>query len=81
MKGEKINIAIVDDHALFRNGVIALMKEFDELNVIFGADHGVHMQQLLKNHPLPDVILMDINMPVLDGYKTTAWLKKQTLRI
>lgn len=77
MKEEKINIAIVDDHTLFRNGVIALMNEFDELNVIFGADNGEHMQQMLKKHPLPDVILMDINMPVLDGYKTTAWLKKQ----
>lgn len=76
MKEEKINIAIVDDHTLFRNGVAALMNEFEELNVIFGADNGEQMQQNLGKFPLPDIILMDINMPVMDGYKATAWLKE-----
>ncbi len=75
MKKNKISIAIVDDHTLFRNGVAALMGEFDELKVVFQAGDGQQLQQMITKHPLPEVILMDINMPVMDGYDTTQWLK------
>ncbi|WP_295654799.1 response regulator transcription factor [uncultured Mucilaginibacter sp.] len=75
METEKINIAIVDDHTLFRNGVAALMGEFAELNIVFEAENGVQLQQALTKHALPDVILMDINMPVMDGYESTKWIK------
>jgi DNA-binding NarL/FixJ family response regulator len=76
METEQIRIAIVDDHTLFRNGVSALMREFDDLQVLFEADNGQHLQQAMNQFPLPQVILMDINMPVMDGYATTAWLKE-----
>lgn len=76
MEIEKILIAIVDDHTLFRNGVAGLMSEFDELQVVFEAGNGKLMQETLPNHPIPDVILMDINMPVMDGYESTSWLKQ-----
>ena len=75
METEKIKIAIIDDHTLFRNGVAALMGEFHELKIIFEAGNGEQMQEMIKKHPLPDVILMDINMPVMDGYAATAWIK------
>jgi DNA-binding NarL/FixJ family response regulator len=76
MGTDQINIAIVDDHTLFRNGVAALMGEFEELNVVFEAENGEQLQQKLVKHPMPQVILMDINMPVMDGYATTKWLKE-----
>jgi len=76
MENNKIHIAIVDDHTLFRNGVAALMAEFDELQVIFEAENGQQMQQALSKHKQPDVILMDINMPVMDGYASTKWVKQ-----
>jgi DNA-binding NarL/FixJ family response regulator len=75
METEPINIAIVDDHTLFRNGVAALLGEFEELNIAFDAGNGEQFQLQLKKHPLPQVVLMDINMPVMDGYETTKWLK------
>jgi len=76
---DQINIAIVDDHTLFRNGVASLMGEFDELKVIFEAENGEQMQQILAKHAenLPQVILMDINMPVMDGYAATKWIKEK----
>ncbi|MBD1362392.1 response regulator transcription factor [Mucilaginibacter sp. ZT4R22] len=70
-----IKIAIVDDHTLFRQGIGALLKEHEEIQIVFEAGNGKLMQQALTKQPLPDVILMDINMPVMDGYASTAWLK------
>jgi DNA-binding NarL/FixJ family response regulator len=77
METDQIHIAIVDDHTLFRNGVAALMSEFAELKVVFEAENGEQMQQMLNKHPLPEVILMDINMPVMDGYAATKWIKEK----
>ena len=77
MKTDRIRIGIVDDHTLFRNGVAALMREFDDLEVLFEADNGRHMQEMITKKTMPQVMLMDINMPVVDGYGATAWLKEK----
>ncbi|MFC0515132.1 response regulator [Mucilaginibacter angelicae] len=76
-----IKIAIVDDHTLFRKGLISLMKEFDELQVVFEAENGLQMQEYILNKKLPQVILMDINMPEMDGYEATKWLKQNYAQI
>jgi len=76
MTQDQIPIAIVDDHTLFRNGVAALLGEFDELKVVFDAENGEHLRQMLTKHRSPQVILMDINMPVMDGYAATKWIKE-----
>jgi DNA-binding NarL/FixJ family response regulator len=76
MENKKIYIAIVDDHTLFRSGVAALMAEFDELEVLFEAENGEQLQQALAKHKAPDVVLMDINMPVMDGYASAKWMKQ-----
>ncbi|NTS40103.1 response regulator transcription factor [Flavisolibacter sp. BT320] len=71
----KADIALVDDHALLRSGLASLLKDFG-YTVLFEADNGARMQEKLKANPLPKVILMDINMPVMDGVESTLWLKQ-----
>jgi len=77
MQTDPILIAIVDDHTLFRNGVAALMGEFNELKIVFEAENGKQMLEMLSKQPLPQVILMDINMPIMDGYLATKWVKEK----
>ena len=71
----KTTIALTDDHVLLRNGLASLLKEL-EYEVVFEADNGRHFIEKLKTHGVPQLVLMDINMPEMDGYETTLWLKK-----
>ena len=76
MSNKKINIALVDDHALFRSGIATLLKELEGLHVTFQAANAKEMQALLPKHTDTMVILMDINMPGIDGYAATEWVKE-----
>jgi len=71
----KITVALVDDHTLLRNGLANLLQDL-EYEVVFQADNGQQFIDNLETHKAPQVVLMDINMPVMDGYETTLWLKK-----
>ena len=75
MPNEKIAVAIVDDHTLFRSGLASLMEEFEEINVVFEAINGIDLQEKLKKNANVEVVLMDINMPIMDGYATAMWIK------
>ena len=70
-----ITVALADDHALIRNGLAGLINTFDGYNVLFQAGNGQEFMDALKSTMLPDLVLMDINMPKKDGYETTLWLK------
>lgn len=72
----KIRVALVDDHVLLRKGLAALVNSFDEFTVVFEADNGEDMQQKIKTDNLPDLVLLDINMPKMDGYTSAQWLKQ-----
>jgi two-component system, NarL family, invasion response regulator UvrY len=71
----KAKIALADDHVLLRNGLANLLKDLD-YDVVFEADNGAEFLEKLQTNLLPDIVLMDINMPKMDGYDTTQWLKK-----
>lgn len=70
----KIKIALTDDHVLLRNGLANLLRELD-YEIIFEADNGLDFLDKLKANGIPDIVLMDIHMPKMNGYETTEWLK------
>lgn len=67
-------IALVDDHVLLRNGLASLINSFPGYTVLFEANSGKHMIELLDPASLPSVILLDITMPEMNGYETALWL-------
>jgi DNA-binding NarL/FixJ family response regulator len=68
-------IAIVDDHAMFRKGLAVLINLFPNYEVLFDASNGKDFIAQLNSKKLPDIVLMDINMPEMDGYTTAEWLR------
>lgn len=68
-------VVLVDDHVLLRNGLAGLVKELG-YTVLFEADNGKEFMQRLRPEELPDIVLLDINMPQADGFETAAWLRQ-----
>lgn len=67
---------MVDDHHLLRNGLARLVDSFEGFEVIFEASNGKDFIEQLKLNPVPDIVLLDINMPAMNGYETADWIKK-----
>jgi len=66
---EKIRIGLADDQVFVRQGFVALLKEYDNLSVIFDVSDGAELLEVLKNSR-PDVLLLDIDMPIIGGKET-----------
>jgi DNA-binding NarL/FixJ family response regulator len=73
---DKVKVALVDDHVLLRNGLAGLVNSLDNYAVVFEADNGIDFQKKIKADNVPDLVLMDINMPEMDGFATSQWLKQ-----
>lgn len=73
---QQTHVALVDDHVLLRNGLASLVKSFGDYGVLFEANNGRHFIDQLQPRYVPDIVLLDINMPEMDGYETAIWLKK-----
>src|SRR5689334_620084 len=73
---EKIKIAIIDDHILLRTALASLINSFDNCTVVYEASNGSDFISKFPNQPKPDVILLDLNMPKMDGYETAVWIKE-----
>jgi len=67
---KKIKIAIIDDHDLFREGIKLVVGQIENFEVIFDTSNGNLFLEFLQN-TIPDVVLMDIAMPIIDGVETT----------
>ncbi|MCW3118130.1 MAG: DNA-binding response regulator [Chitinophagaceae bacterium] len=83
INSSKINIGLVDDHSLIRGAVAILFstqpgkkQRAKEYVVTLEAENGKDLIKKLKSSNLPDIILLDIHMPEMDGFQTMDWLKK-----
>ena len=71
----KVKIALADDHVLLRNALARLIGGFDNCRVVLEVGDGQELINQLKTVELPDVLLLDLNMPGMDGFDTAAWLR------
>ena len=70
-----IRVLLADDHKVLLDGLQNLLADLDDIKCIGAVTDGLQVMSFLADHPV-DVILMDINMPVLDGIETTKRVKK-----
>ena len=67
-------IVLTDDHTLLRNGLAGLLTSLGHI-VLFEADNGKDLISKLNSTNIPDILMLDINMPEMDGYETARWIK------
>lgn len=75
MNNINLKVVLVDDHVMLRNGLAAVIKDFG-YTVLFEANNGKELQTKLDKENLPDLVILDINMKIMDGYETALWLKQ-----
>ncbi len=74
-----LKLGIVDDHTLFRKGLIHLIEIAciqSKPSILFEASNGKQMIEKLEGNNLPHIIIMDVNMPVMNGYEAVFWLSQ-----
>ncbi len=71
---KKIQVAIADDHTLLRKALAGLISSFENYAVLFEAGNGTEVKANITKHLIPDIVLLDVNMPGMDGYETVRWL-------
>ncbi len=76
MFAQQIKVAIADDHKIFRDGIKMSLKDRDFLNILWEAEDGKDLMHKLKLKQ-PDVLLMDIRMPEIDGVNAIGILRKE----
>lgn len=71
-------IVIVDDHRLFSSALTELIQKSQRYEVLYEVTNGKELMERMRfAQNIPDIILLDINMPIMNGYETAVWLKKE----
>ncbi len=73
----KKSVIIVDDHVLIAQALKGIIANFEQFEVIAECENGKALQDKFKLNAIPDIVLLDISMPVMDGFETAKWLKEQ----
>ncbi len=71
----KYTVAITDDHELIAKALSGLIQKMEGYEVLYEAKNGFDLISRIKLKQIPDIVLLDINMPEMDGYETALWLK------
>ncbi|AFL82018.1 response regulator containing a CheY-like receiver domain and an HTH DNA-binding domain [Aequorivita sublithincola DSM 14238] len=71
----KHTIVIIDDHVLIANALSGIISNFNQFEVIYTCENGLDFQEKLKLKNVPDIVLLDISMPIMDGFETAEWIK------
>lgn len=72
-----VSVALVDDHILLRNALGDLIEHIPGYRIEFMAGNGIEMIRYIQNGSIPQVLILDLNMPEMDGYEAAAWLHEQ----
>ncbi|MCF2502710.1 response regulator transcription factor [Dyadobacter sp. CY107] len=70
----KTKVAIVDDHELMAKALSGLVQKFERYDVIFEVCSGEELIKRIELGMIPEIVLLDINMPIMDGYQVAQWL-------
>jgi len=70
-----ITVALADDHVLLRNALAKLIDSFGDCKVVHQANNGAELIEQIKNTMPPDIAILDLNMPQMDGFETAVWLQ------
>jgi DNA-binding NarL/FixJ family response regulator len=73
-KEKIIRVALVDDHVLLRNALTILINSFENCRVVNESANGKEIKEAIESDIVPDLIIMDLNMPVMDGFETAEYL-------
>jgi DNA-binding NarL/FixJ family response regulator len=73
---DKIKVIICDDHQILVQGLKSLLKDSEEIEIIATANNGQELLETLKNKKT-DILLLDVDMPVMDGYETLKQVKSK----
>ncbi len=72
----KNSIVIVDDHILIAKAIAGVIEKFEDYRVLYEVEHGKALMEKFKSpRNIPDIVLLDITMPVMDGFDTATWIK------
>lgn len=72
-----VSIALVDDHTMLRKGLSNILNEECDFAVVLEADNGKQfIEQIEKKKLQPDLVLLDVHMPEMDGYETASWIEQ-----
>ena len=74
----KIKLLLADDEELFRKGISFLLQRQDNIQILYEANNGSEVVEYLKSSSIhPDIILMDLKMPMLNGVEATKLINKE----